>query len=292
MALRFGLFGTGDWARDVHAAALMAEPASDLVGVWGRSADKARALADHWGIRPYDDIDGLIADVDAISVALPPDVQAGIAVRAADRGRHLLLDKPLALDLQTADRVVAAVETAGVSSVVFFTLRFAAPSAGWLDAVVAEGPWVGLRAAWLSSLFHSADGRSVDSPWRRERGALWDVGPHALSMALPLLGPVTDVISAGGLGDTRYLVLRHDSGAASTISLSLTVPPAAAIVDCAVYGEAGWRAMPPQSETTVEALRSAVRQLVDAAEQGRREHPCDVRFAREVVAVLEAAAAT
>lgn len=292
MTLRFGLFGTGDWARDVHAAALMAEPASELVGVWGRNPDKARAVAEHWGIRPYDDIDGLIADVDAISVALPPDVQPGIAVRAAERGRHLLLDKPLALDLPAAELVVAAVEAASVSSVVFFTLRFAALSAEWLDEVVAEGPWVGLRAAWLSSFFHPDDVRAVDSPWRRERGALWDVGPHALSMALPLMGPVARVTSASGLGDTRHLLLGHDSGAVSTISLSLTVPPAAAIVDCAVYGDAGWRVMPPQSETALDALRSAIRQLVDAAEHGRREHPCDVRFARDVVAVLELAAAT
>lgn len=290
MALRFGLFGTGDWARDVHAAGLMAEPGAELVGVWGRNADKARALADHWGIKPYDDIVRLIGDVDAISVALPPDVQPGIAERAATRGRHLLLDKPLALDLPAAERVVAAVDAAGVSSVVFFTLRFASPVADWLPEVVAEGPWLGLRAAWLSSLFHPAEGRTIDSPWRSEQGALWDVGPHMLAMALPLLGPVSDVVCAGGPGDTRHLVLRHEGGGSSTISLSHTVPPAAAIVDCAVYGDAGWRAMPPRSETTVEAFRSAVRQLVEAAEEGRPEHPCDVRFARDVVAVLATAA--
>lgn len=292
MTLRFGLFGTGGWARDVHAGALMAEPAADLVAVWGRNPEKARALAEHWGIRPYDNIDRLLADVDAISIALPPDIQPDIAIQAAGRGCHLLLDKPLALDLPTADRVVAAVEATGVSSVVFFTLRFAAPTAGWLAEVVAEGPWVGLRAAWLSSLFHPDGGRSMDSPWRRAQGALWDVGPHALSMALPLLGPVAGVTSAAGHGDTRHLLLTHDDGAVSTISLSLTVPPAAAIVDCAVYGEAGWRVMPPPAQPAVEALRSAVRQLIDAAEHGRREHPCDVRFGRDVVAVLEAAAAT
>ncbi len=291
MVLRFGLFGTGAWARDVHAAALVAAPAAELVGVWGRNPDKARALANHWDIQPYDDIDALLDDVDAISVALPPDVQAGIALRAAERGRHLLLDKPLALDLGTANRVVAAVEAAGVGSVVFFTLRFASGPAEWLGAVAAEGPWLGLRATWFGSLFHP-EGPVADSPWRREHGALWDVGPHLLSLALPLLGPVTDIMSAGGPGDLRHLVLQHRSGpqpATSTLSLSLTVPPAAAIVDLAVYGSAGWRAMPARLDTTVEALRHAVRQLVDGVEHGRREHPCDVRFARDIVAVLEAA---
>lgn len=51
MALRFGLFGTGRWADEVHAAALVAEPSVDLVGVWGRNPDKARTVAGHWDVR-------------------------------------------------------------------------------------------------------------------------------------------------------------------------------------------------------------------------------------------------
>lgn len=290
MALRFGLFGTGKWARDVHAAALVAEPAAELVGVWGRDPGKAGALADHWQIRPYDDIDRLIGDVDAIAVALPPDVQAGIAVRAAERGRHLLLDKPLALDLPTAERLVAAVDAAGVSSVVFFTLRFASASAEWLAAVAAEGPWAGLRATWFGSLFYSEE-NAPDSPWRREWGALWDVGPHMLSLALPLLGAVREVVLTRGPGDTVFLTLRQEAGM-STMALSFTLPPAAAIVECAVYGEAGWRAMPPALDSPVDAMRSAVRQLTEGVALGRREHPCDVHLARDVVAVLDAAAST
>src|ERR1035437_5099917 len=57
------------------------------------------------------------------------------------------------------------------------------------------------------------------------RGALWDIGPHALSILLPALGPVTHVVADRGLGDTVMVVLRHESGAASTMSLSLTAPP-------------------------------------------------------------------
>lgn len=289
MALRFGLFGTGPWADEVHAAALMAEPSVDLVGVWGRNPDKARCVADHWGVRAYDDLDALLGDVDAIAVALPPDVQADIAERAARAGRHLLLDKPLALDLSAAERVVAAVEASGVRSVIFFTLRFARSTAEWLDTTLADGPWDGLRAAWLSPFLHPDATSSWDSPWRRERGALWDVGPHALSLALPLLGEITDVCPVRGPGDTVHLALSHASGAASTVSLSLTVPPAAATVDLAVYGEPGWRTMPATSETKVDSLRAAIRQLVDGAERGAPGSPCDVRFGRDVVAVLAAA---
>lgn len=288
--IRFGLFGTGSWAVDVHGAALAAEPAVDLVGVWGRNAEKASAAADRLGVRPYADVDRLIGDVDAIAVALPPDVQAKIAERAARAGRHLLLDKPLALDLPAADAVVDAVSETGVASVVFFTVRFMAATARWLDETVAAGPWEGLRGAWLSAFLHPGETPPWNSPWREERGALWDVGPHALSVAIPLLGDVSEVVAARGLRDTVHLALEHTSGGSSTLTLSLTAPPAATTVDFAVYGARGWRTMPWTQEPRVDAMRNAVRQLIESA-GGSGEHECGVRFARDVVAILDRAQA-
>src|SRR6185295_18080660 len=94
MALKFGLLGTGYWAAETQAAALAAHPDAEFVGVWGRDPAKAQALADRYGVRAYGGVDALIADVDAVAVALPPDVQGELAARAAEAGRHLLLDKP------------------------------------------------------------------------------------------------------------------------------------------------------------------------------------------------------
>ena len=122
--MRFGLLGTGFWAAQTQGAALAAHASAELVGVWGRDPAKAAAVAGPLGAAPYDDVDALIADVDAVAIALPPDVQAGLAARAAQAGRHLLLDKPLALTAAGADAVVDAVDAAGVASMVFFTNRF------------------------------------------------------------------------------------------------------------------------------------------------------------------------
>src|ERR1035438_1568102 len=66
----------------------------------------------------------MFADVDAVAFAVPPDVQAKLAVRAATRGCHLLMDKPVAFTSQDAERVVEAVDRAGVRSLVFLTSRF------------------------------------------------------------------------------------------------------------------------------------------------------------------------
>ena len=97
--MRFGVLGTGFWARVVHAAALAAHPSAELVGVWGRDLAKAKAVGAEFDVPGYGDVDALLADVDAVAVALPPDVQAPLAVRAAEAGKHLLLEKPIALDV-------------------------------------------------------------------------------------------------------------------------------------------------------------------------------------------------
>lgn len=137
--LRFGLFGTGHWAIETHGKALHAHPDAELVGVWGRNPERASALAERYGVPAYADVDALIEQCEAVAVALPPDVQADIAVRAASAGRHLLLDKPLALSVADADRVVAAAEESGVASVVFFTQRFQPNVTAFLAATAAAG---------------------------------------------------------------------------------------------------------------------------------------------------------
>src|SRR4029078_9730733 len=61
-----------------------------------------------------------------------------------------------------------------------------------------------------------------ESPWRRERGALWDIGPHALALLVPTLGPVERVEAKRGLRDAVHLALRHAPGTASSVTVSLT----------------------------------------------------------------------
>src|SRR3979490_147024 len=112
MPLRVGLIGTGYWAKGVHAPSVRHHPDADLVGVWGRDPSKTAALATEFGAQPYADVDALLADVDALTFAVPPDVQAEIAVRAAKAGRHLLLEKPIATSIAAAERIEEAVARA------------------------------------------------------------------------------------------------------------------------------------------------------------------------------------
>ena len=282
--MRFGVLGTGFWASEVHTTSLAGHPDAELVGIWGRDLAKAKAVGARFDVGGTDDLDALLADVDAVSVALPPDVQAPLAERAAAAGVHLLLEKPVALSTAAADRVAAAVDAAGVASVVFFTNRFRTATSTWLEQA-ARTTLAGGAVTWLGSLAGSPFG---NSPWRHEHGALWDVGPHALSLLVPALGPVIAVQAGAGQGDTVHLVLTHADSRVSTVTVSSTAAPLASGIETWVHGDAGRLVLLPEGRVAVEAHQVAVTELQAAALTGGA-HPCDVHFGRDVVAVLEAA---
>ena len=295
--MRVGLLGTGPWARSAHGPALAAHPAVEFAGVWGRRPEAAAEVAGLFGTRAYGDADALIADVDAVAIALPPALQAPLAVRAARAGRHLLLDKPLAATVEDARAVADAVDAAGVRSVVFFTLRFDEASARWIEAQAeagrggadgrGAGSWFTGRADWYGAVFSADASPFADSPWRREKGGLWDVGPHALSVLMPVLGDVTEVTAAHGPGDAVHLTLRHDSGASSTALLTLTAPPAAAGVAVEFRGTPGVAVYP---EGLSGPATGALARALDALTDGT-PHACDARFGLRVTEILAAAEA-
>ncbi|WP_369213371.1 Gfo/Idh/MocA family protein [Streptomyces flavofungini] len=282
--LRIGLVGTGPWATATHAPALAKHPDTDLTGVWGRRPEAAATLAAAHGTAVYEDVDELFAASDAVAFAVPPDVQAPLAARAAAAGCHLLLDKPVATTPEAARQLAQAAERAGVASVVFFTLRFAPVTSAWLAEQQGTGGWFTGRADWFGAFYKPDGDAAFSSPWRESRGGLWDVGPHALSMLLPVLGDVSEVTAARGPRDTVHLILRHTSGASSTAALSLTAPEKGAGLAVEFRGEHGIAVLPAW-EKSDEAIGTAVDGLVSAVRTGTA-HPCDVRFGLRVTEIL------
>jgi predicted dehydrogenase len=274
--------GTGRWAQVAHAPALASTDGITFSAVWGRSPAAASALAAEHDITAYDDIDDFLANVDAVAFSVPPDVQAPIATRAAQAGKHLLLEKPVALAAAEADALVDAVERSGVSSVVFFTARFQPEVRAWLDQVTAQAGWLGGVGVWRASVLRDP---SFDSPWRREKGALWDVGPHVVSLLWASLGPVDGVTAVAGQADIINLILRHGA-ATSTVTVTLSAPPETAEASVYVWGEPGRSALPNAEGDVVTTLRTAIGELASNAAAHNPEHPCDVRFGRAIVRVL------
>jgi predicted dehydrogenase len=287
--MKFGLVGTGYWARITQGAGLAAEPEVDLIAVWGRDPDKTAALAGGLGVDVAASYDELLERVDAVAFAVPPHVQAALAVQAAEAGKHLLLEKPIATSLADADALVAAADAAGVASVVFFTARYDQARRDWLDGL-GGGAWEGGWARWFAANF-VADSPYASSAWRWDRGALWDLGPHLLALLTPPLGPVVGVSATAGVGDLVHLVFEHEFGATSTASATLRAPREAAGHELAFWGPTGIATMPEPSGSSAQNLATAARELIAEAASGRRSHPCDVHFGRHVVKILAEAEA-
>lgn len=288
--MRFGLVGTGPWAGIAHGPGLVAAEDVDFVGLWGRRPESAAALAHEMGVTAYQDYQALLSEVDAVAFAVPPDVQAGMALQAAHAGKHLLLEKPVATTVTEARTLVDAVAAAGVSSVVFFTDQFVDTSRAWFDEVRQIGGWRGGWLRWFSAL-QEPDNPFGGSPWRHERGALWDTGPHALSTLSAAVGPVVSLSAMAGDRDLVTLVLSHESGASSTVTLTLFAPPEAVSFEVTLWGEAGFSVMPPRpADSAAPLLAIAADELVAAARTGDT-HPVDVAFGALVVELLASAQA-
>lgn len=285
--MRIGVVGTSQWTGNVHGKAAAASPDWELTTVYGRSAEKAAATAEALGCRATTDYDELLSAVDAVAFAVPPDVQAPLALRAADAGKHLLLEKPLALDRAQGAELVAAVERAGVASLVFFTVLWVGTAAAWLDERRDQSGWESGR---FEQLVHLDSAFLAASPWRAEHGALWDVGPHALSALERVLGPVTSAMGLQGVRDHVHLTFRHAGGATSTAELTLTAPEGVRRVGFRFLGPDG-EAVPDQTVMTFSpdvAAGAALVELADQARTGRRGGP-DAAYGLHVVDVLAAA---
>ena len=284
LPLRFGLVGTGYWARTAHAPALASAEGVELAGVWGRDRQAAGSLAKAHGAAPYEDITALLAAVDGVAFAVPPDVQAPIAVTAARACKHLLLEKPLAFSEPEADELVDAVTQSQVASVVFFTLRFQAEMRAWLADITAREGWLGGIASWFgSSLLESSP---FNTPWRRDKGGLWDIAPHVISLLWAGLGPATAVTADRGPVDVAHLILHHQGGATSTVTVLQAAGEAAAEFEAFVWGGSGRSAAPAGASDPLPPLRTALGELVANVRLGRTEHPCDARFGRDVGRVI------
>ncbi|RSN59226.1 dehydrogenase [Amycolatopsis sp. WAC 04182] len=284
--LRAGLVGAGPWAKTVHAPGLADHPGMTLRAVWARRPEAAKELAEAHGAQAVDSFDELLDQVDAVAFAVPPAVQAELAVRAAEAGKHLILEKPIAADLDGARRLADAVETAGVAALVVLILRFSPMTREWLDGIKEAGGWRGGGARWLSGAL--LGGQYQSSAWRHDSGALADIGPHALDLLDAALGEITDVLAANRTDDDLWqLLLAHEGGATSTATLSLRLPIQPTVVEVAVYGEHGYRTLGRKPGSAGESYTALLDDFAAMAASGTTSHPCDVRRGLHLQKLLE-----
>lgn len=169
--MRVGLIGYGAWGRH-HARALAAAPSARLGAIAARGEESAAAAAADWpGATMYRDWRRLLEDPDleAVAVAVPNGLHAEVALAALAAGKHVLLEKPMALTLADCDRLIAAARAAGRVLTIGHELRV---SRQWAPVrrLIAEGAIGPLRH--LSFSLFRFPYRQGSAAWRYERGAV------------------------------------------------------------------------------------------------------------------------
>jgi len=212
LPIAVGLVGAGTWARRMHAPMLAAGPETRLAAVWTRHG-VAPSIVDAVVTGDFDDF---LSRCEAVAFAVPPDVQAVLALRAVRAGKPVLLEKPLALDLPAAIALAEAIDTAGVVSQVVFTKRYHPRTRAFL-AEAAGFATTGVRSCYLHGGFLSGP---FAGGWRETHGVLFDLGPHLLDLLDAAAGPIADVRATGDPSRWVELTCRHESGAVSQASLS------------------------------------------------------------------------
>ena len=275
--LRVGLAGAGPWARLVHAPMLAAGPETALAGVWSRTPEHAAELAAAHGVRTFASYGAMVDAVDAVALAVAPVAQPELAVHAANAGKALLLEKPLALDVAGAQRIADAIATNRVGSIVVLTYRFAQPVRDFLAEACTFDAHGG-RACFISGAFLSG---AFAGGWRLERGALLDVGPHILDLVEAALGPVTDI---QGAGDPRHwisLVLTHEGGAISDVTLSCASAIEPSRTEVEIYGRTRSLSVDGRAGARAESFARLRAEFARVARTGE-PHECDARRGLEL----------
>lgn len=175
--LGIGLIGCGDIA-PTHAKALAEATGACLVACMDVVASSAKSLAEAHGVAYTTELEELLArpDVDAVTVATPAFTHADVIQQAAKAGKAVLCEKPLAVDLPDADRIIWACRQAGVALATCFPLRYLG-AAKWTRELLEAGALGEVIEVRLRNMGEKQDsywtggfsGRTI-TDWRRSKG--------------------------------------------------------------------------------------------------------------------------
>jgi predicted dehydrogenase len=232
--LRFGLIGAGDIVRKRVAEALRECSGCTLAGVSRARAELADEFAREIGAaRAFARWQDLVADpgIDAVYVATPVRLHAEQTITAARAGKHVLCEKPMAMDLAECDLMIAACGSAGVALGIAYYRRFY-PVVKRVGEIIESGE-IGTPVFAQMTAFEPFDPRPGDPrSWLLQReaaggGPMADFGCHRLEVLLHLLGPVrrvTSIVSTVALRreveDTAAALLQFERGATGMVAVT------------------------------------------------------------------------
>jgi len=231
---RWGLIGAGDIAGRRVAPAMRDSPASRLVAVSRARAELAPAFATEFGAeRWHARWQDLVGDrgIDGVYVATTVDVHAEQTIAAAEAGKHVLCEKPMAMTAAECDRMIAACRASGVTLGVAYYRRFY-PAVQRVKALVAAGAIGAPVIAQMNAFEWFDPGADHPRRWLLDRaraggGPMMDFGCHRLEVLVNLFGRVrstaaltANVVFRREVEDTAAVILQFESGPCATVTVT------------------------------------------------------------------------
>jgi myo-inositol 2-dehydrogenase / D-chiro-inositol 1-dehydrogenase len=228
--IRFGLVGAGRIGR-VHAQTLIQRvPQAELVAVTDVNQAAAKSLADEFGIhhvaQNYEQLLD-IATVQAVAICSATDTHAPFITQAAQAGKHIFCEKPIAANLAAIDSALQAVDRAGVKLMIGFNRRFD-PNHQRIRQAIENGE---IGTPHLMHIISRDPAPPSIEYVRVSGGMFFDMTIHDFDMARFLLGDVVEIYASAGVlvdpaigeagdVDTAVITLKFASGAIGTIDNS------------------------------------------------------------------------
>jgi predicted dehydrogenase len=237
MSIQIGILGAGNIS-DTHARAALAIPGVEIAAVYGRNVEKARRLADLYGGVAFDSLERFLdhRPMDLVAIGSPSALHAEQGIAAAERGLHVLVEKPLDITTVRADALIAATDRAGVKLGVFFQDRLkpdVVKLKAMLDAGVVGRPILASgRVKWYRPPEYYGGSRWRGTFKLDGGGALINQAIHTVDLLLHLWGPIVSVDARAGtqfhkieVEDTVVATLQFENGALGVFEASTAVFP-------------------------------------------------------------------
>jgi predicted dehydrogenase len=222
-----------------HAQALASLPEARFVAAYDARPESAAAFAARYGVRPYSDLGDLLADreVEAVTICTPHVTHPDLAVACTRAGRHVLVEKPMAVDLKGCDRMIEAAERARVKLGVISQRRFYEPVQRMKAAIEAGKigrPVLGVLMVfgWRDEGYYRLD------PWRGKwategGGVMLTQTTHQIDLLQWFMGPIAELFGYWDnlnhpyieVDDTVAACVRFKNGGLGSIVLSNSQKP-------------------------------------------------------------------
>jgi UDP-N-acetyl-2-amino-2-deoxyglucuronate dehydrogenase len=235
--IQVGILGGGNIS-ETHARAVQQTEGAEITAVYGQNHEKAARLGRLYGGRVYESLQSFLdhRPMDMVVIGSPSGLHAEQGIAAARQGLHVLVEKPLDVNLDRADSLIAECEQAGVKLGVFFQDRVA-PGICKLKELIDAGRLgklilVSARIKWYRPPEYYSGSRWRGTWALDGGGALINQGVHTLDLLLWLLGDVERVCAKAVTAlhqieteDTVVATLEFSSGVIGTLEAATSIYP-------------------------------------------------------------------